>query len=156
MTHREKILQELETLHDPNFEIPAGLYIPLGDRILVKEDVQGDRALASGIIVPGSAALQNAKIGVVYRMGEGVTHPIKPGMKVAYDKFALAGIYHNGVQYTDLMGHQVYSVVPPENYLEAHSVTTEEIRRKDRVDFNKRSLDKTDKEIDQILNKNKP
>lgn len=152
MTHKEQILAELASLYDPDFKIPPGLYIPLGQRVLVKEVPQEEYKTNAGIIVNGAANLQNARLGIVYRIGESVTTPIMPGFKVAYDKFALSGIIHDGVQYTDLADYQIYSVVPPENYLAIQVPNTDELRRQDRIDFTKRSQEKTDKEIDKIQN----
>lgn len=152
MTHKEQILTELESLYDPTFKIPPGLYIPLGNRVLIREIAQGEYKTAAGLIMSGASQLQNARIGIVYRIGENVTMPIKPGFRIAYDRFALSGIVHDGIQYTDLQDYQIYSVVPPENYLAAHVPDNEEIRREGRQDFTKRSLDKTNKLMDEIQN----
>lgn len=150
MNHKEQVLQELESLYDPNFKVPPGLFIPLGTRVLVKECSQEEYKTQAGIIISGAASLQNAKIGIVFRIGESVTIPIKIGHKVAYDKFALNGIVHNGIQYTDLMEHQVFSVVPPSNYLATYVPTKEDLRRKDRIDFTKRNHEITNSQIDKI------
>ncbi len=152
MTHKEQVLAELEYLYDPNFQVPPGLFIPVGYRLLVKECSQEEHTTEAGIILAANSKLQNAKIGIVYRIGEAVTIPVKIGFKVAYNKHALNGIVHKGVQYTDLGEHDIYSVVPPENYLYPYVPTTEHLRRQELQDFTKRSLDKTDRELDRIQN----
>lgn len=153
MTHKEQILAELDALYDPSFAVPAGLNIPLGYRVLVRECSQEEHKTDGGIILSANSNLQNGKVGIVYRIGEGVTLPIKIGFKVLYNKTAFNGVVHRGVQYTDLMEHDIYSVVPPENYLHPYVPTTDDLRRQDRIAFTKRSQDKTDRAIDEIQNK---
>lgn len=152
MTHKEQILQELDSLYDPSFKIPAGLYIPLGQRVLVKECSQEEHKTQAGIIMKASSYLQDAKIGIVYRIGESVTLPIKPGFKVFYEKTAINSITHQSVTYMDLMEHQIYGVVPPENYLTPYVPTSEQVRRQGRIDATKRISDNTANKIDEIQN----
>ncbi len=151
-THKEQVIDELNSLYDPNFKIPPGLYIPLGQRVLVKEIVQPEKKTAAGILLPSAAKLEHARIGVVYRIGEGVTMPIKVGMTVAYDKNVYMGIIHDGTQYTDLMEHQIFSVVPPDNYLAPHVADNNEKRRADRIDSQKKYTKKVNSKMDEIQN----
>lgn len=152
MTHKETILAELENCYDKNLQVPEGLYIPYGQKLLIKECPQEEYRTAAGIVVPGSNSLQHAKIGVVYRVGEGVQGPIKIGMTVAFDKHVNFGVTHKGESYYSVEEFQVHAIVPPKNYLMPHVPDTEENRRSERIDRTKRIKDKTDLAMDALDN----
>lgn len=152
MTHKEQILSELENCYDKNFKVPEGLYIPYGQKTLILECPQDEFQTEGGIILSKSNHLQHAKIGVVYRVGEGVIGPLKIGMTVAFDKHVNFGITHGNKTYYSVEEFQIHAIVPPKNYLMPHVADTEENRRSERIDRTKRIVKDSNEKADIIQN----
>lgn len=151
MTHKEKVLAELESLYDPKFKVPKGLYIPIGYQVLVLECAQEDFKTEGGILLPGGN-LQHCKMGVIYRTGELVTDSLKIGFTVAYDKHAAFGVRHLDKVYTVLMEQQIYAVIPPATYMYPHFPDFEEIKRGERIETTKRIHAKSVRDTEKLNN----
>jgi len=138
---------------DPSFEgVPEGLYIPLGNRVLILECSQQEQVTVSGIIMPGSKDVANSKLGIVYRKGSLVNPDIKIGMRVCYGKESNLGLSHNGKFYHDVDQFFINAIVPPSNYITPYIPGFEDKKRADRIDNNKRALKKVDEVFDKIVN----
>jgi co-chaperonin GroES (HSP10) len=146
---REARLKELQNLPiDESFSIPAGLIIPFGDNILLKEVMQGEIKSKSGIItkVPASKTI-GASVGLVMGIGEEVTIPVHLGMKVYYEPTTMLRVYHNGDEYIQMSQHLIFGAVPPETYLEAYVPDSIALRRESR----QTNMAKVDAQEEEIL-----
>ena len=131
---RDTRLAELKAMPPhPKYAPVEGLFIPIGDCITVKEIPQSEYKTNAGIIIPDTTRLEHCKLGIVMNRGEMCQLPVKEGDVVAFETMVIFGVTHKGQNYLRVNSYQVYFVLPPENYLEPHSVTFIERRRESRI-----------------------
>src|SRR3989344_8251197 len=92
---------------------------PLGDRIVVKPaEKEGERKLASGIIIPASADKEKPMIGEVIAVGPGkfddgkrVPMGVKVGDRVLYAKYGYDEVKIDGEEYYILSESSILAIV---------------------------------------------
>ena len=92
---------------------------PLGDRIVVKPaEKEGEKKLASGIIIPASADKEKPMIGEVIAVGPGkfddgkrVPMGVKVGDRVLYAKYGYDEVKIDGEEYYILSESSILAIV---------------------------------------------
>ena len=92
---------------------------PLGDRIVVKPaEKEGEKKLASGIIIPATADKEKPMVGVViavgpgkYEDGERVPMSLKAGDKVLFSKYGFDEVKIDGEEYYILSESSILAIL---------------------------------------------
>ena len=158
--HKQKHLEIINNLPlEQGFHIPAGLPIPIGDRLLIKPVMQKNNRTESGLIIPQSSSRRSEYMGIVMLLGDEVTLPVFPGLKVEFELGAYhptnnpqGELVHKGIIYVTMSQHLIRAIIPPDVFKYPVYETNEEKRRQMRIDETKQAKEYFDKKQDQINN----
>ena len=154
--HKEQKLKELADLPiEEEFEIPDGLIIPFGQKVLIRRVAQKERYSPGGILMLGDGDTKRSLHDIVVAIGPTVdleSCPIKLGMKVEFGIGLEDDTVHQGISYLCIDQFHIKGAVPEGNYKHPYYPTNRDKRRAVMIENTERAAKITDAKLDEIQN----
>jgi len=136
-THKESILEIINSLPiAEDFEVPNGFPIPINQSIIVKP-VNREIKTVGGIILSKASSKKINSIGTIYAIGEEVNIPIRLGLEVDCEEFAMSPqseLNFKGDSYYVISQHTIRAICTPNSFKYPRHPNNDEKRRQDRID----------------------
>lgn len=154
--HKQLKLKELAELPiEPDFELPDGLIIPMGNKVLVKKVHQKAAQSKGGIILSQSGDTKRSTHGIICGIGSTVDleqYPVKLGMKIEFNIGIEEDTWHEGQAYICMDQFHIKGAVPEGNYKHPYYPTNADKRRQVLIDNGKIAQKLSDAKMDELNN----